>query len=638
MKRRILARLTALALALLLTLVPAHALTLEQARELLTTHYIDDVPESVLSQPTIQDMLTALSDPYTTYFTPEEYAAFNSTMADSSVVGIGVSSTMAEDGLLIEHVYDSSPAQRGGLRKGDRIVAVDGKATAGAALELAATWLRGEAGTPVSITYLRDGAEHTITLIRQEVIIPATTTQVEAGHIGLIECTTFGDETLQHFTDGITQNAGVVDRWIVDLRSNGGGAVNAAIQSAGLFTGAGVLAYLRDKSGQYGAYGTNESSATLYPVVVLTSPATASASELFAAAVRDRNAGICVGERTYGKGVAQQVLDDTQLPDYFPDGDAIKITAYRFYAPSGNTTDTVGIIPHLLVPQSIAEQVAVLLCASNPSGDTAGLLRLDMGWRWYIDLETALAPENQLAFTCLLEAIPSNARLLAGTGGADGWAETSPAEVAGFYGLDYQSRGFDDTADSPYSQQIDLLATYGIVLGDGSGAFHPEDSLTRAQLCALLYQALGSNAFPVSESRFSDVSLNSWYGQAVNVLAERGLVTGVGGNQFRPDDPVTHEQLITIMGRLSKYLNLYLDSMARSMPEDAAAAEKLTPYAAWSRNEVWLLALSQQGLLGDAINLLWAELDEIDPQAAATREEAACLVYTIFSYTGILPA
>lgn len=637
MKRRIPARLTALALALLVTLVPAHALTLDQARELLTTHYIDDVSESVLSQPTIQDMIAALGDPYTVYFSPEEYAAFNSTMADSSIVGIGVSSSMAEDGLLIEHVYDNSPAQRGGLRKGDRIVAVDGNATAGIALELAGAWLRGEAGTPVSITYLRDGVQRTITLTRQEVVIPATITQVESGHIGRIECTTFGDETLGHFTEGITQNSGVVDRWIVDLRSNGGGSVNASIQSAGLFTGAGVLAYLRDKSGQYGAYGTNESSATLYPVVVLTSPATASASELFSAAVRDRNAGICVGERTYGKGVAQRVLDDTQLPDYFPDGDAIKITAYRFYAPSGNTTDTVGIIPHLLVPQSIADQVAVLLCASNPSGDTAGMLRLDMGWRWYIDLETALTPENRAAFTCLLEAIPSNVRLLAGTGGTDGWADTSPAEVAVRYGLDYQSRGFDDTADSPYSQQIDILATYGIVLGDGSGAFHPDASLTRAQLCALLYQALDST-LPVSESRFSDVSLDSWYGQAVNALADRGLVTGVGGDLFRPDDPVTHEQLITIMGRLSKYLNLYLDNTARSMPEDAAAAEELAPYAAWAREEVWLLALSQQGLLDSTINLLWEDLGEIDPQTAATREEAACLVYSIFSYTGLLPA
>ncbi len=638
MKKRIFCRVLALVLALGLTLpTAAGALTLEQARELLQKYYIEEVPDQVLSQPTIQDMLRALGDPYTVYFTPEEYAAFNAVMRDSSIVGIGVSVTMTEDGVKVEFVYEDSPAMEGGLQKGDYITAIDGKSTIGASLDTAGEWLRGEAGTPVTVTYLRDGVSRTIALTRRQVIIPATTTQVEEGHIGLIKCTTFGGETLGHFVDGITAAQGTADRWIVDLRSNSGGVLDAAIQSVGLFTGGGVVAYLRDGTGRHSAFGANREAMTSEPVIVLTDAGTASASELFAAANRDRKAGINVGVRTYGKGVAQGVFDQTLLPSYFPDGDAIKITAYRFYAPGGSTTDAVGVIPHLLVPADSADEVARLLCASDPGGDTAGMLRLDMGWHWYIDLDMALREENRDALALLLEAIPVNARLLMGTGGADGWQDTTPDAVARAHGLTLRDRGFTDTADSPYAQSIDILATYGVMNGMGGGRFRPEDTMTRAQLCAMLYQALAYDT-PIQESRYTDVPLDAWYGQQVNAMAQLGLVNGMGGGYFHPDDPVTHEQFIAIMGRLAAYLNLYMDLKALRMPAAATGAEELTGYAHWARDEVWLLALSQQDISGDTINLLWAAPEEIDPTAATTRGEAARLVYTLLSYTGVLPA
>ena len=120
-------------------------------------------------------------------------------------------------------------------------------------------------------------------------------------------------------------------------------------------------------------------------------------------------------------------------------------------------------------------------------------------------------------------------------------------------------------------------------------------------------------------------------------LANLGLVNGVGGGKFRPDDPVTHEQFIAIMGRMAERLNLYFYEAALAMPEDALQAAELSGYASWAQAETWLLACSQQGLLGNTINLLWEDLEEIVPTAATTREEAASLVYTLFSYTGILP-
>ena len=635
MKRMPLSRLFALPLALTLLLSPAaQALTPNQARELLQDYYIDEVPEDVLDQNTIQAMLEALGDPYTTYFSPEEYGAFTGSMSDTDTVGVGIYSLVTADGPLIQRVYENTPAADAGLQPGDLVTAVDGRSTAGQDAGTVAAWLKGDPGTRVELSYRRDGAEYTAVLTRRAITVPATYTELWDGHIGYIDCDTFGGETVAHFVSGMEDTAAGADHWIVDLRGNGGGEVDAAMGAAGCFTGSGVLAYLKDSTGAYGAYGSNDDARTLSPVIVLTDGETASASELFASDIRDTNTGILVGGRTFGKGVAQTVLDQRALPDYFPDGDAIKITSYRFYAPSGSTTDTVGLIPHLLVDPDLAPEVATLLSASSPKGSTEGYLRIDFNWRWYVELDTALSETHRDAFTALLEALPDGVRVLEGTGGPDGWADTTVEELVGRYVLtSYRDRSFTDTAGSPYAAQIDRLATYGILAGTGGGAFQPEGSLTRAQLCALLAQALNCRV-PTGESQFTDVSMDDWYGLCVNAVARLGLVEGVGEGRFAPDAPVSHEQFITIMARLSQRLNMYMDLTLQEMPADAAEAAGLLSYSGWARDSVWLLALSQKGLLGNTINLLWEPLEDIDPAAVTTREEAAALTCTLLNYFG----
>ena len=145
-------RLPALALTLALLLSPAaRALTVDQAGELLEDYYIDEVPDRVLEQETIPAMLDALGDPYTQYFTAEEYAQFNSTMADSHLVGIGILSRAGAQGLEVLRVYEDSPARDAGLRPGDLIVAVDGKDAAGQDAGTVSGWLQGEPGAAVSV-------------------------------------------------------------------------------------------------------------------------------------------------------------------------------------------------------------------------------------------------------------------------------------------------------------------------------------------------------------------------------------------------------------------------------------------------------------------------------------------------------
>lgn len=239
MKKRILSLL--LALGLLLT--SASALTVEQVREILGTYYIDEIPEEVLAQPTIEEILTALGDPYTDYYNAEEYAAFLNALEDTQLVGIGIRSYYLESGVLLDQVAPDSPAAEAGLQAGDTIIAVDGNDTRGAGESEIDGWIRGEEGTSVRLTVLRDGETFQAVLTRRPVVFPTVVLEKIENEVAWISCSAFGSSTFQYFYDIITAYDDEVQGWVVDLRGNGGGDVMAAVFSAGCFAdlGQGVL-------------------------------------------------------------------------------------------------------------------------------------------------------------------------------------------------------------------------------------------------------------------------------------------------------------------------------------------------------------------------------------------------------------
>ena len=628
-------RPAALGLALALLAAPAaQALTTEQCAQLLQKVYIDDVPQSVLDQPTVEAMVEALGDPYTDYFTAEEYGAFSASMSDTRLVGIGVAYSLTEEGILIDRAIEGSPAQAAGLQGGDYIVAVDGKSVQGLELDVVSAMIQGEEGTTVRITYSRKGRERTATLTRALVVVPATTSELVDGHIGYISCTTFGGETVGHFKEAIEAYGDQATVWIVDLRSNTGGLTSAATDAAGLFTGAGNMVYFRDGSGQYGVFSYNERPATIYPVIVLVDGYTASASEIFASAIRDRGSGIVIGTRTFGKGVAQSVIDKTFLPDYFPDGDAIKITSSRFFSPSGNTTDQLGVIPDLLVEPDRVDSVAHLLAGTSPVGPTQGTLRIDLFWRWYVDLKEAKAQPE--AFQALLEAIPQGKKLWLGTDTVN-WRLTDLEEVVRETGAAYTREGFPDAEEGQYAQALDILKTFDLIRGKDDGLFHPQDTLTRAELCQMLSNALNCKITD-APSPFSDVAQDAWYREAVTAMSTMGLIEGAGDGTFHPEDTLDHQQLIAILARLGRWLNMGLYGLAEEATEVTVDVVGLEDYAPWAKPGAWLLSYSQTNYFGQPISLLWAPAHDIDPAAPATRAEAAYALYRLLSYTEVLPA
>ncbi len=593
MKKNRIRAFLSLLLVFALLAAPASALTAEQTRQLLEQYYVDPVDQDVLDLPTTAQILDALGDPYTEYLTATEYQDFLSSMSDEALVGIGISISAqltADDPFTIGEVFENGPAAKGGLEPGDVIVAVDGVDVQGMEPDDVIERIRGQEGSQVSITYLRGERRRTVRLTRETVYVSATTGKLLEGGVCYIQCATWGQETLGHFHDLMGRYGKEAQCWLIDLRNNTGGLTDAATRTAGLFCGPGNMLSLRARTQDeespdgyvYDFYPSRSVPATTKPVVVLVNEYSASASEAFTAALRDYRAAVIVGQRTYGKGVAQGVFDQTNYPDYF-DGDCLKVTIARFYSPGGNTNHTLGVIPDFWVEDPVdAESLALNLAAAF-----------------------AQAPES--------------------------WQQTRD-EVAELFVA--ETRFEDALEDTGENRAINTLRAYGLVNGKQDGLFHGQDALTRSELAQLLTNALRCWA-PAEGAGFADVDETAWYAEAVAAIAAQGMMEGTGEDCFSPERTLTRQELFTVLGRLGCWLNDDMDLVARRATAADWDLRVLAEYDTWARPSVWLLscALGEQN---DPVNLLWDEPDAIDPHAPATRAETAQVLYSLLYYLSIL--
>ena len=633
--KKMMTRLLSLLLALTVLLTPAYALTVDQALDLLETFYYYDIPDGAYQAETMDELIRILGDPYTSYMTAEEYQAFLRLLeGDSSVVGIGVTVRYTQEGLLIVDTVSGGSARQAGLQAGDLIVEVDGQSCVPAD-ESAAGLISGEEGTHVEVTVLRDGVRTRYDLTRRPVIVPNLELQIE-GRVGRIDCNSFGRDTGKEFTRLVADNDAKVDTWIIDLRGNSGGYADAAVDMLGALMGPGYYLYFEGRDGGVEVSSSSQPAATAKPVIVLTDSSSASASEILAGTVRDGGRGVTVGGRTFGKGVAQYMLDGdvfSGLPvygDYFQ-GDSLKVTVHRFYTGGKNSPDKIGVIPTLLVEEEDAAAVALALCGRE---EDARLCVMPGAVPYYVDPNTDAG-----TLSALLSALPPQAILFYSGGG--GFEQVSVAEAAQKLGVAYESRWFTDVSDSRYAAAINAMGTYGLLRGDGKGSFRPKGNLTRAELCALLAQALGVSW--QGGSRFTDVDQNAWYSPYVNAMADLGLVEGVGGGRFGPGRTITHEEFLTILGRTARFLNLQLDVYGdwleegdeSSLTDSQRAA--LAAYEPWARNGVAVLAWGLEETFLSSGDLLFAPLGALSPDAPILREEAAAGMYAVLSGLEILP-
>lgn len=615
--KRFIRAFSAVLLAVALLLSSASALTVEQAIELLGKEYIQNLPEQANQAEDLDSLLDLLGDPYTYYMSKEEYEWFLSSVENTvSLVGIGVSIQYTEEGILILEPLEGGSAYEAGIQTGDLIIAVDGVSCVPAD-ENDRARIMGEEGTMVTVTVLRDGVTCDYELERRPVVIPNTQFDVLNDHIGYIECSSFGSETGNLFLEGIQTYNESVDSWLVDMRSNSGGYSNAAVDALGTLAGSGMHLYLEDASGRVYYYAYLQDASSKHPAVVLVNGYTASAAEAYAAGIRDLGLGITVGTRTYGKGTAQVVLDAQTNPGYF-EGDALKLTAYRFYSTGGVTNDRMGVIPMLLVPDEYAYDVAIALCGGT-SENLEDQLALEVGG-CMAAVDLSVTPKETLSV--LFEALPPTTDLWVYRGGLSN--ELTVEQAANWLDVEYQSRWFTDVLDSPYAEAINTLATYGLIHGDGEGNFLPESELTRAQACGLIGKALG--LIESNTAFFADVTAETSCGTYINALAEMGLVNGTGNGMFCPDQILTRQEYYTLLARVLYYLNLDCKFMVGEITQEHLDAIVEFGFADWSADSVALLELAEA----------LAVREDMVPAETMLRGEAAAAMYSMLMVAGVL--
>lgn len=292
-------------------------------------------------------MMNGLGDPYTVYYTKEEYKALNEdTEGKYSGIGAVVSQNPNTKIITIVKIFDNSPANDAGLQVGDIIYKIDGEEVAGTDMDiLVKTKIRGEEGTSFKMTVLRgdDRKEVELDLTRRSIEVETVAGKMLDNNIGYIAVSQFDAVTSEQFKSNIEslQSQGM-KKLIVDLRGNPGGLLDQVVDMLDYILPEGLVLYTEDKYGEREEYYSDGSHELKIPMVVLVNENSASASEVFTATFRDFEWGKVVGKTTFGKGIVQNVLP-------LGDGTAVKITTQHYYPPSGYDLHKVGIKPDIEV-------------------------------------------------------------------------------------------------------------------------------------------------------------------------------------------------------------------------------------------------------------------------------------------------
>ena len=292
-------------------------------------------------------MMNGLGDPYTVYYTKEEYKALNEdTEGKYSGIGAMVSQNPNTKIITIVKIFDNSPANDAGLQVGDIIYKIDGEEVAGTDMDiLVKTKIRGEEGTSFKMTVLRgdDRKEVELDLTRRSIEVETVAGKMLDNNIGYIAVSQFDAVTSEQFKSNIEslQSQGM-KKLIVDLRGNPGGLLDQVVDMLDYILPEGLVLYTEDKYGEREEYYSDGSHELKIPMVVLVNENSASASEVFTATFRDFEWGKVVGKTTFGKGIVQNVLP-------LGDGTAVKITTQHYYPPSGYDLHKVGIKPDIEV-------------------------------------------------------------------------------------------------------------------------------------------------------------------------------------------------------------------------------------------------------------------------------------------------
>ncbi|WP_029674615.1 S41 family peptidase [Butyrivibrio sp. VCB2006] len=311
-----------------------------------TYYYKTDVDKQEEANGIYKGLMDSLGDPYSVYYTEEELdEMMNSTKGVYYGIGAYVSFDNTLNMARISGVMPGSPAEAAELCVDDIIYEINKESTQGLSLEEVVGRIKGEAGTTVHLTLVREGSADNVEVDveRAQIEVPTVSTEVFDNGIGYLKITEFDEVTYQQFVEGMAElRAENIEGLIIDLRSNPGGNLATVCDIARQLLPKGIIVYTEDRDGNREDYTCDGEHEIDIPVVVLVNQYSASASEILSGAIKDYGIGTLVGKTTYGKGIVQRIFD-------LRDGTAVKLTVSSYFTPNGINIHGVGIEPDVEV-------------------------------------------------------------------------------------------------------------------------------------------------------------------------------------------------------------------------------------------------------------------------------------------------
>ncbi len=323
---------------------------MDKMTNLIDKYYIGDYDKAQAEEDALSAYAYSLGDQYTMYIDNDNYSAMMESLG-GDYQGIGVEVTISDGVISIVSVFENSPAQKAGMKIGDKIVAVDGEEANADNYQESINKIKGvnaeEGDDDVVVTVERGGESIDMTVVRETVSVDTVYSKVINPNIGYIRITDFGQKTDVDFKNQLDRlTAEGIKGLIIDLRNNPGGMLTTVVNIADELLPEGVILTVKDKNGGENQYKSDE-DCTSVPLCVLINGNSASASEVLSGAIRDHGRGRLVGEKSFGKGVVQSIVE-------FNDGSAFKLTTAKYYTPSGECIDQTGIKPDIEVKLSDA--------------------------------------------------------------------------------------------------------------------------------------------------------------------------------------------------------------------------------------------------------------------------------------------
>ncbi|CAA9891268.1 Carboxy-terminal-processing protease [Candidatus Methylobacter favarea] len=308
--------------------------------------YVEPVSDKKLLEDAVRGMLSGL-DPHSAYLVAEEYQELKEGTT-GQFGGLGIEVTMENGFIKVVSPIDDTPAQRAGIKAGDLIVRLDDKPVKGMSLADAVKMMRGEPGSKILLTVVREGEEAPlkITIARDIIKVKSVKSRVLEKNYGYVRISSFQSGTGESLKDALAelkkQNAGNLKGLVLDLRNNPGGVLNAAVEVSDAFLKSGLIVYTegRIENSEMRFNAAPDDLIDGAPMIVLINSGSASASEIVAGALQDQKRAVIMGEKSFGKGSVQTILPTSN-------GAAVKLTTARYYTPSGRSIQAEGIEPDI---------------------------------------------------------------------------------------------------------------------------------------------------------------------------------------------------------------------------------------------------------------------------------------------------